>query len=37
MFEADFLKFLFIENFPALGKSTAIHFIEWILLNPGDV
>ena len=26
-----------VENFPALGKLTALRFIEWILQNPGGV
>lgn len=26
-----------VENFPALGKLTALRFIEWVLKNPGGV
>ena len=31
------IKIVEVENFPALGKLTAIRFIEWLLLNPGGV
>lgn len=31
------IKVVEVENFPALGKLTAIRFIEWLLLNPGGV
>jgi len=26
-----------VENFPALGKLTALRFIEWVLQNPGGI
>ncbi|MCK5454949.1 MAG: glucosamine-6-phosphate deaminase, partial [Calditrichia bacterium] len=28
---------IIVENFPALGKLTALRFIEWVLENPGGV
>lgn len=31
------IKVVEVGNFPALGKLTAIRFIEWMLLNPGGV
>ena len=26
-----------VENFPALGKLTALRFLEWVQANPGSV
>ncbi|MEW6511794.1 MAG: glucosamine-6-phosphate deaminase [Bacteroidota bacterium] len=31
------IKILEVANFPALGKITALRFIEWVLKNPGGV
>jgi glucosamine-6-phosphate deaminase len=31
------LRTLVVENFPALGKLTALRFIEWVQHNPGGV
>lgn len=31
------IKVIEIANFPALGKLTALRFIEWVLKNPGGV
>lgn len=34
---AEKINTLVIENFPALGKLTALRFIEWVQNNPGGV
>ncbi len=31
------IKIIEVENFPALGKLTALRFIEWVQKNPGGV
>ena len=31
------IKSIVVENFPALGKFTALRFIEWVQKNPGGV
>ncbi|MEO8168358.1 MAG: glucosamine-6-phosphate deaminase, partial [bacterium] len=31
------IKVIEMPNFPALGKLTALRFIEWVLKNPGGV
>ncbi|MDX9754483.1 MAG: glucosamine-6-phosphate deaminase [bacterium] len=31
------IKTIVLENFPALGKSTALRFLEWVQQNPGGV
>jgi glucosamine-6-phosphate deaminase len=31
------IKVIEVENFPLLGKLTALRFIEWVLKNPGGV
>ena len=31
------IKSLILDNFPALGKITALRFLEWVQQNPGGV